>query len=208
MNNRNIVNQITEYILITFVVYIIINRLSLSFSFDNLVRSAFIGVVIETIWSYVLEKFLWKCSIIRSIFNIITPIIYGRWEGYVKSSFDNFKKQFPVALEIFQTYSTLKITYYDERAVSHTIASRMIIEEGKPPQLLCIYRNEPYEIKGERDSALRTHYGAMILTLLGNDRLKGIYFNNPVERNTYGKIYLKFKSRELKGTFNGDDYAN
>ncbi len=205
MNNRKIVNRITEYILITIVVYIIINHFSLSFSFDNLIRSAFIGVILESIWNYTLEKVLWKNSIIRLIFNIKMPIIHGRWEGYVKSSFDDFKKEFPVVLEIFQTYSTLKITYYDERAVSHTIASRLIIEEGKPSQLFCIYRNEPYEVRGELDSKLGTHYGAMILTLLGNKELKGVYFNNPVERGTYGKIYLKFKSRNLKGSFNGDD---
>jgi len=207
MNNRKIINQITEYILISIFVYIIINHFSLSFNFDNLIRSAFIGVILELIWNYTFEKVLWRNSIIRLIFNIKTPVIHGRWEGYVESSFDNFKKKFPVVLEIFQTYSTLKITYYDKRAVSHTIASRLIIEEGKPSQLLCIYRNEPYEVRGERDSTLRTHYGVMILTLLGNRKLMGIYFNKPVERSTYGKIYLEFSSRNLKRAFNGDSYV-
>jgi hypothetical protein len=84
MNNRKIVNRITEYILITIVVYIIINHFSLSFSFDNLIRSAFIGVILESIWNYTLEKVLWRNSIIRLIFNIKTPIIHGRWEGHVK----------------------------------------------------------------------------------------------------------------------------
>jgi hypothetical protein len=196
--NGNFATKIIGFSLLGLIIYLILNGFSLYINIDNIIRSVFLDVIISSLWESTFQRWFWKVSLIRVILGIKTPYIHGRWKGYLKSSFDNFKTQFPIVIEIHQIYKFIRLTYYDEKAVSHGLLARFIIEEGTQPKLLCVYRNEPIVASQE----LQMHYGTMILTISREaNEMRGVYFNYYLQRGTYGELYVKLESRKLQYKF-------
>lgn len=192
------VSEVLLGVLIAFAAYLLINGFSLDFDLNQLVNAAFISVVITSVLTFSVNRWLWKNRCIRWILGIDTPTIAGRWEGYIRSSYDNFVRRYPIVVEIHQTNQETHLTYFDERATSRSLSTDFEIEEGAPPKFMCIYRNEP--MRAEED--LQMHYGTMILIIDQAKReMNGTYFNHQQQRRTYGQIHLKLQSKKLMHTF-------
>lgn len=196
--NEDFAIKIVGYFLTGLIIYLLLNRFSLKLNVDNLIRAAFLDFIIYSLWGFAFRRWLWRTKFMRTILGIRTPYIHGRWKGYIRSSYDNFKTQFPVVIEIHQVFKSMHLTYYDERAISHGLLTKFIIEKGTPPKLLCVYQNEPLVASQK----LQIHYGTMILTISHEaNEIKGVYFNYYLQRGTYGEIYVKLESRKLKHAF-------
>lgn len=198
-SNESFAIQLVGYFLTALIIYLLLNRFSLRVDIDNIIRSAFIGLIIYAIWQFAFNRWLWRTKFMRAILGIKIPYIHGRWEGYIKSSHDNFQTQFPVVIEIHQTYKSTHLMYYDKRALTRGLVTEFITDEGSSPKLLCTYRNEPI-VASQKE--LQIHYGTMILTgTNGWTKIKGVYFNYYLQRGTYGELYVEFESRKLKHAF-------
>ncbi|MEM3458978.1 MAG: hypothetical protein QXN36_00095 [Candidatus Bathyarchaeia archaeon] len=198
-SNENVAVKLVGYFLIGSVIYFLLNGFSLRLDIDNLMKSAFIDIVVYALLEFTFDRWLWKIKVIKVILRIKTPYIHGRWKGYIKSSYDDFKTKIPIVIEIHQRYKSTKLLYYDKRAISHGLITVFAIEEGSPPKLFCIYHNEPI-IAFKKE--LQMHYGTMILTLHNNEtKMSGVYFNFPLQRSTYGELYAELKDRKLRHCF-------
>lgn len=170
---------------------------------NNIIDSCFFAVGPTIIGINVFNKYIWKFGLIRKLFAIELPYIEGRWEGTLLSTYTQHKKKHKIVIEFNQTLTRTSVWYYDENAVTHSvIADTVLDEEGGPAKVLCIYDNNPII---NRDKNLLRHIGVMELFVLADEnRIKGTYFNNPIQRNTYGEIDIKLISRKRKKVFKPD----
>ena len=198
------------YIITVIIVFIVKSIFALSISGfllrDNItakkiIDACFWAVGPAIIGINIFNKYIWKIPIIRKIFSIDLPYIEGRWEGTLFSTYTQHKKKHKIVIEFSQTLTRTGVWYYDENAITHSvIADTVLDEEGGPARVLCIYDNNPII---NRDTELRRHIGVMELFVLADENsIKGTYFNNPVQRNTYGEIDIKFVSRKRLKIFN------
>jgi len=192
------VSEVFLGVLIALAAYLFINGFSLDFDLNHLVNAAFISVVITSVLTFLVNRWLWKTRFIRWVLSIDTPVIAGRWEGYIRSSYDDFAGRYPVVVEIHQTNQETRLTYFDERATSKSLSTDFEIEEGAPPKFMCIYRNEP--VMAEED--LQIHHGTMILVIdQAKRQMNGTYLNHQQQRRTYGQIHLRLQGKKLMYTF-------
>jgi hypothetical protein len=187
------------YFLSGLAVYVLLNQFSLGLNFDNLIRTVFVDLIIFAVWESISNRWLWKTGLYRSLLGIRTPFVRGRWEGYIKSSYDDFASQLPIVLEIEQSSRSIELNYYDANSIAKDLLSDFTAHEGSSPRLICVYRNEPTELKYEK---FQIHYGTLILTFdEKRTELNGVYFNYYQERPTYGEIHAVLKNRKLLHCF-------
>ncbi len=192
------------YIFTTIVVFFIKNIFSFgqdgillqdSITVQNVIDACFFAVGPSIFEINIFNRYIWKFGIVRKIFSINIPYISGRWEGTLLSTYTQHNKKHKIVIEISQTLTKTTVWYYDENAITHSIiADTVLDEEGGPPKVLCVYDNNPIVNK---HSGLQRHIGVMELYVLSEEnKIKGIYFNNPVQKNTYGEIDVNFISRK------------
>ena len=116
------------------------------------------------------------------------------------NAYTQYKKKHRIVIEFSQTLTKTVVWYYDENAITHSIIADIVLdEEGGPAKILCIYDNNPIINK---DTGLRRQIGVMELFIVNDEnKIKGTYFNNPVQKNTYGQMEIKFVSRKRQKIF-------
>lgn len=166
----------------------------------SIIDACFFAVGPAIVEINIFNKYIWKFSFIRKIFSINLPYIEGRWEGTLLSTYTQHKKRHKIVIEFNQTLTRTSIWYYDENAITHSIVADTVLDEdGGPAKVLCIYDNNPII---NRDTGLHRHIGVMELFVLADEnKIQGTYFNNPVQKNTYGEIDVKFVSRKRLKVF-------
>lgn len=166
-----------------------------SITAKNIIDACFFAVGPAILGINIFNRYIWKFVFVRKIFSIDIPYISGRWEGTLLSTYTQHNKKHKIVIEISQTLTHTTVWYYDENAITHSIIADIVLdEEGGPTKVLCIYDNNPIV---NRHIGLRRHIGVMELFVLSEEnRIKGTYFNNPVQKNTYGEIDVSFVSRK------------
>lgn len=209
---RKIDMYIKIYIVIFVVVFVLYWLLSLLL-FDHNVLSE-----VNTIWHSLTASFtvslfviawfnksLWKCRICRRLGLISIPIIEGRWEGSLYSTWNNFTVPFKFVVEIRQSLFNVSISCYSDDSVISSIISGFSYdahELGNLASMMYIYRSKPIKI---HDNKFREHYGTGSM-ILGRSKaqvrtLYGVYYNNPHERPTYGYFEVQYVGKELHDSF-------
>lgn len=89
------------------------------------------------------DKRLWKISLIRKIGLVKVPNLNGKWNGYILSSYDHHEKQIKATIEIFQTWTTIKIKLSTDNSVSYSQTASMLINPPDAAMLSYDYSNEP-----------------------------------------------------------------
>lgn len=175
-------------------------EISFDFSPIFLIETAFSAIGPSLILITLFNSFFWHIPIIKRVCSINMPYIAGRWEGYIQSTFTKRQVNHKIAIEIVQSLTKIAIWYYDENAITHSIIADITVKnEGGPPQLLCIYENNPITNK---DSGLKKHIGVMELYVMSDEtKIRGTYFNNPTQKETYGDLFIEFVSRKKKNSF-------
>jgi hypothetical protein len=95
------------------------------------------------IFLFFFEKRLWKISLIQKIGLVKVPNLSGKWDGYILSSYDHHEKKIKATIEIFQTWTKIKIILRAENSVSYSQTASLLIT---PPDAVVIsyeYSNEP-----------------------------------------------------------------
>jgi hypothetical protein len=161
------------------------------------VSSAF-GPMFVGVW--VINKYAWRWYWFRKILGIKLPYIHGRWKGYIRSSFTQHSVRNPIVIEIWQELDEIRLWYFDKNAVTKSLIAGFALEhEAAPPRLYCVYYNEPIRTDQKK---LQPHNGVMEFFITSKDKqMKGVYYNNPHQRPTYGEIHLEFVNRKLLGGF-------
>lgn len=209
--------QIKKYIKIYLYIYVLVavitfvlrsifvlNRQGISLQSDitakSIIDACFFAVGPAIVAVNIFNKHMWKLSFVRKIFSINLPYIEGRWEGTLLSTYTQHKKRHKIVIEFKQTLTRTSVWYYDENAITHSVVADTVLDEdGGPAKVLCIYDNNPII---NRDTGLLRHIGVMELFILADENnIRGTYFNNPVQRNTYGEIDVKFVSRKRLKVF-------
>lgn len=132
---------------------------------------------------YVFANFLWKCSFLRVIFFIKTPIVAGVYAGTLQSSHDKFSSDKKIEIEIWQSWGKILISLKTESSQSFSHTCSIATEDHPIPTISYLYLNEPS--MGSVDS-MEIHYGMCMLDFNGND-LNGEFFTGR-GRQTYGTI--------------------
>lgn len=135
---------------------------------------------------WLFDKHLWKCKFFKKIGLVIADDLNGKWKGVVKSSYDNFKNETPIELDITQSATKIKIcgVFNESKSVSvHENFGRS--ELDNQTALYYFFRNEP------RYDAVKTmaiHEGAVKLLYNPQEKtLSGYYFSGR-DRNNHGTI--------------------
>ncbi len=197
------------YVLVVVVTFVlrsifVLNRqgisLQSSITANSIIDACFFAVGPAIVVVNIFNRHIWKLSFVRKIFSINLPYIEGRWEGTLLSTYTQHKKRHKIVIEFNQTLTRTSVWYYDENAITHSVVADTVLDEdGGPAQVLCIYDNNPII---NRDTGLHRHIGVMELFVLADEnKIRGTYFNNPVQRNTYGEIDVKFVSRKRLKVF-------
>lgn len=147
-----------------------------------------------------INNYVWRWRWFRVLAGIRTPCVHGRWEGYLRSTYTQHKKNHEIAVEFWQTLQKIRVWYYDENAITHSLIADFVLDaEGGPMRIFCIYENRPIRT---HQTTLQYHQGVMDLYVDDkSQKICGTYYNNPHQRATYGEIYLTFVGRKLQKKF-------
>jgi hypothetical protein len=78
------------------------------------------------------SKYLWQSKILNLLGLVQTPIINGKWSGILKSSVNNFKQEYPITIDIHQTWDKISIYLEGETKESEsTMAGFRVINPSK-----------------------------------------------------------------------------
>lgn len=132
---------------------------------------------------YVYANFLWKCSFIRVIFSIKTPIVAGIYSGDLKSSHDDFGSNKKIEIEIWQSWSKILISLKTESSHSFSHTCSIAVEDHPIPTISYLYLNEP---GAGSVKSMEIHYGMCMLDFKDH-KLNGDFFTGR-GRQTHGTI--------------------
>lgn len=143
------------------------------------------SISITTICMILYCNYLWRYvpKLIRKV-----PKLYGEWNGIIKSSYDEFNKEFKFKIIIKQTLLNIYVDLITNESSSVSITGELIKDNKNEYALIYSYRNEPKENVKNRS---QIHYGTAKLSIINESELKGMYFT---DRKTTGNMILKKNS--------------
>ena len=130
----------------------------------------------------------WAWIIFRKIRFVKTPNLNGEWEGHLKSSFDEHSSEVKATLQIFQTWTKIKILLSTEHSVSHNESTSIIVNTPEGAYLSYQYINEP---KSNAVNTMSIHRGTTRLLLDKKENtLVGEYYSGR-DRQNFGSLSFK-----------------
>ncbi len=142
---------------------------------------AFYGIVYS-----LMNRKLWRLSVLRTLGLVRVPILEGRWQGQITTSFDEHATRHDVDVRIVQTWTRMKITLRGKDSASESLAATLITDVPSTAILSYQYRNEP--LPHAKDT-MQIHYGTARLNLSDPGSLEGEYYSGR-GRHNHGSIYL------------------
>lgn len=138
---------------------------------------------------FLFDRVIWKWKIFRYLGIVVADDLNGRWEGVIKSSWDNFQSDISAEFQIKQTATTIKVRgrFNQSRSVSvheHFGHNEMHDQTA----LYYFYKNDP---NYDATPTMAMHEGSTIL--LHNkedDTLTGYYFSGR-DRHNHGTISVR-----------------
>ncbi|WP_420768596.1 hypothetical protein ACNR9V_01025 [Parageobacillus thermoglucosidasius] len=135
------------------------------------------------------NRSLWKNKWVRRILGVKTPILDGRWQGTLRSSYDDFNTPYPVELYIHQNWYDICIELKTNSSKSFSISASLLVE-NRPGQIRLHYeyQNEP---NANAPDTMNIHKGTTQLILdLETQTLEGEYYTSQ-DRRQWGTITLQ-----------------
>lgn len=193
--NSNNYKSFTYFILVLIAISVVISYgISLLLKQYQIVLPFYVDLPISTLGVYSIlfwffNNYLWKSPLFKKVGIIIADDLNGTWQGIVKSSYDNFKKDVKAELVIEQTATSIKIcgTFDQSKSVSvHENFGKSEIDNEVA--LFYFFRNEP---KYDAVETMAIHEGSTKLTHnKATDTLSGYYYSGR-DRNNHGTIEVK-----------------
>lgn len=137
------------------------------------------------------DKWIWEYF--RRVGIIKTPNLNGKWNGYLKTSFDDHTSKIKATLKIFQTWTKIKVILTTEQSSSYSEVASLVIETPEGKYLSYQYLNEP------KSNALQTmsiHRGTVrVLFDEKKNALSGEYYSGRGRQN-FGSLYFKRETKD------------
>ena len=135
--------------------------------------------------SWLFERYAWKWNILRTLSIVKIVNLNGEWEGFVKSSYDEYASEIPISMTIYQRWSKISIRMNASQSRSSSTLAVLKTRDVIRPELVYVYENEPHP---DAAKTMHAHKGTVALefhkrTLIGN------YYTGR-DRSTVGKIEL------------------
>jgi hypothetical protein len=134
----------------------------------------------------IFDRWIWK--FFRRINFIKVPNLFGEWNGYLKTSFDEHSSKIKATLRIFQTWTRIKILLTTEHSISHSETASIVMATPEGKYLSYQYINEP---KSDAVKTMSIHRGTV--RLLFNEKentLIGEYYSGR-DRQNFGSLNFK-----------------
>lgn len=122
-------------------------------------------------WAF--DKYIWKIPFLRTLGVVKVPNLAGKWNGHLKSSYDNFKKTYDIKVRIAQSWTRISIDLCTSTSSSESNTASFVLRGNRSPELICTYNNSP---EGTAVDTMEKHSGTTVLKLEGGSRLKGEYY--------------------------------
>jgi len=133
----------------------------------------------------IFDQKLWKISFVRRALKI--PNLNGLWEGYVKSSYNNFQSELKAEMDIHQTWTKMSIAMRTQNSKGYSLNS-MIVNTSNEMTLSFEFFNEP---KTAAPSSMHMHRGTARLSIDPNVKsLNGEYYTGR-DRNNFGVLHFE-----------------
>jgi len=165
------------------------------FSIYSLILSGMPLAVFYIVFA-IFNQWIWKWKWINNLINV--PDLNGIYKGYLKSSFDNFSKNYEFELKISQNFDNIEI-FLEMKADSSKSYSISAYLEKRNNETIVVYnyQNEPLD---KTCPTLTEHKGTAILMFdLGNKSFRGSYYtdkrpiNEKEHRCNFGEMKGKLK---------------
>lgn len=140
------------------------------------------GVVFAIIYQ-LYDKWLWR---IPGLNYLKIPNLNGKWKGNVRSSYDDYAKDYPIEIRIKQTFSQIEITLSNETSSSDS-SMAVIYPSGTHPKLTYFYYNRP---RNKSNEEMKAHPGVAELEIIDKETLHGDYFSGKHRLRT-GEMTVK-----------------
>lgn len=129
-----------------------------------------IQAIIFLILMYAFAVYFWRIA--HRIGLIDMPIVAGRWEGKLITSFDGNSKINDVSIIIEQHWLITTVHFQGQDAISHSLVATFFKRLSGEQVLAYIYRTQPTD---DATIALEPHIGLCVLRLVEPNRLSGYY---------------------------------
>jgi predicted nucleic acid binding AN1-type Zn finger protein len=116
-----------------------------------------------------------------------TPDLQGKWQGKLKSSYDKFKTEYNIELNISQTWTRISIDLKASESFSESQTASLVLRGNRSPEVIYTYNNDP---KGDAVGTMNKHSGTTVLKLEDDSHLTGEYYTGRGRKN-HGTMELQ-----------------
>ena len=135
---------------------------------------------------WVFDHYLWRLEALKKLRIVRAPNLNGKWEGTVKSSYNQYACGFPVTVAILQRWSKISISLETNLSRSRSITASLRTVDVKAVELTYQYLNEP---KPHAPASMEIHRGTAFLQTT-DFGLEGTYYSGRGRREI-GSIELR-----------------
>lgn len=141
-----------------------------------------------SIYYHLFRTCLWKWRYARKLTFARIPDLSGKWEGDIRSSFDDFRNEVKATLIIFQNWDSISCLFETAESRSRSSTASISVDDSGVIALSYVYENDP---RPDAKETMHFHKGCAILFLeCEGTALTGEYFTGR-DRKNHGAIVLK-----------------
>jgi len=130
-------------------------------------------------------KVFWKLNLLHKIGLVNTPVLIGKWNGEVQSSFDQHSSKQEVVIEIKQDWTNIQICLRGKNSNSKSQNASITVQDGL--RLTYDYLNEP---SPDANQNMNIHRGTAILELSSDGSFEGEYYSGR-GRQSFGRLKME-----------------
>jgi hypothetical protein len=141
--------------------------------FDPASAAAWFGILYLLV-----ENYFWKWPVLHALGLVQLPDLNGRWIGTLKSTFDDFHKDYEIDLTIKQSWTQIIVELTTSQSSSKSDTASMYVKKATSPMLVYTFLNTP---NPDQPESMEIHTGTTKLELQDRERgeqLTGSYYSD------------------------------
>ncbi len=136
----------------------------------------------------VFNKWLWKLNFFHKIKLVKVPVLTGKWEGVLNSSYDNFLSDIGISISVYQNWTEMLVVLETSSSTSYSSTASIITINPHCFTITYEYINTPTPAALE---TMHTHIGTTTLEFKNYSiEMTGCYYSGR-DRKTVGDIRVK-----------------
>ncbi len=132
------------------------------------------------------KRLIWKAKLLHKLGVVRTPVLSGRWTGFVVSSHDGHKERREVTADITQDWTDIVVKVKGRDSHSYSVTATLLTGDEK--LLSYEYQNEPHVNAPE---TMHSHRGQVRLAISEDmNEMDGDYYSGR-DRQNFGLLHLR-----------------